>query len=187
MRLSIRSLLRFVAAAGASTVFALASAVAAGAEELARRELLDGRVSLLVPTSFELMSDEHLRTKYPSENRPAFVLTDASGLVNVAAGHTNFAISPEQLVAAHRGIEQSVRSQVPSAVWHRSEVLSKNGQPYLLLAHRSPGIDYDVENIMYVASVDGRLLTISFNCPANGEQQWLQHGQDIIDSIVVAE
>jgi hypothetical protein len=166
---------------------AVASAVAAGAEELARREILDSKVSLLVPTSFEVMSDERLRTKYPSAHRPAFVLTDATGAVNVAAGHSDFAISPEQLVAAHRGIEQSVRSQVPTAVWHRSEVLSKNGQPYLLLAHRSPGLDYDVENIMYVASVDGRLLTISFNCPAKDEQQWLQRGHAIIDSIEVAE
>jgi hypothetical protein len=166
---------------------ALASALPAGAQEFARREILDGRVSLLVPASFEPMSEEALRTKYPSQHRPAYVLTDATGAVNVAAGHSNFAVSPEQLVAAHKGIEQSVRSQVPTAVWHRSEVLSKNGRPYLLFAHRSPGLDDDVENIMYIASVDGRLLTISFNCPAKADQQWLQYGQAIIDSIVIAE
>lgn len=165
----------------------LASADAAAGEQLARRDILEGRVSLLLPTSFERMPDERLRAKYPSAHRPAFVFTDATGAVKVAARHSGLAITPQELVQVQRDIEHSVQTQAPATVWLQSEALSKDGHSYLLLAYQSPGVDADVQNIMYVASVDGRLLTISFNCPVKGVEQWLHHGQEIIESIVVAE
>jgi hypothetical protein len=166
---------------------ALASAASVAAEELARRDILYGAVSLLLPTSFELMSEERLRAKYPSAYGPQFVFTDPTGSINVAIGHLTLQITPEEIVEAHRGIEQSVRSQVPTAVWQQSEAVLNDGQPHLLLAYQSPGIDVDVQNIQYITSLDGRLLTIAFNCPVKSADQWLQSGRDIIGSIVVAK
>ena len=165
----------------------IAGAAPVMAEELVLREFYDGSVTLLLPVSFQPMSEEMLRFKYPSERRPSIVYTDPKGAVNVALNHTNDKIPKDAIAETHKIMEQGFRNLYPSATWNRSEVLSKSGRSYFIMDLRTPAIDTEVRNIMFGSSLDGRLMQVSFNCTRELEPSWGEYGQRIIESVMLRE
>lgn len=163
------------------------ASTAAGEPVLKERILLAGRLSVLVPESFFQMSDEMLRLKYPSERRPAIVLTNPEGSVNVAVNHTDNALQPAQLPEAHVAMEQMFRNLHPSAAWNRSEIVSIKGRRFFVLDLVTPAIDTKVRNIMAGTSLEGRFLIVTFNCTRELEPEWGDAGRRIIESVSLAD
>jgi len=163
-------------------LLALAAVSATATPNLAKRALLDGKLSLLVPASFKHMSEEMLRVKYPSERRPTTVLTNPEGTVNVAVNHTQNSLRPAQLSEAHAAMDQMFRNMYPSAKWNQSEVVTINGRQFFVLDLRTPAIDTEIRNIMGGTSLDGRFLIITFNCTRELEPEWEAAGRRIIES-----
>ena len=156
---------------------------AASGPTLTERNLLRGKLTLLVPQSFTQMSKEMLRYKYPNERRPTTVLTNADGTVNVAVNHTHNNLRMAQLHEAHAAMERMLRNSYPSAKWNRSEIVSINGQQFFILDLRTPAIDTEVRNIMAGTSLQGRFLIITFNCTRELESEWAGVGLRIINSV----
>ncbi len=96
---------------------------AAGAAQLAPRTVLGGKVTLLLPVTFEVMGEEMMRFKYPTERRPTLVFTNPDGSVNVAFNHTDYAIRPDEIPAVLDATVRMIRNLYPSAQWYRSELL----------------------------------------------------------------
>lgn len=61
-----------------------------GGEEvvLKEKQLLDNKVSMLLPQDFVIMSEEVAKTKYPNENRTPIIYTNEATTINVALSHT---------------------------------------------------------------------------------------------------
>jgi len=154
---------------------------------LAERALLDGAVSVLIPESFSLMSEELLRLKYPSERRPTVVFSNERGSVNLAANLTANAVRPEQIVELHKAMEGTFKNLYPSATWYRSEVITQDGRRYFVLDLLTPAIDTQIRNIMYGTSFKGRLLMFSFNVTRELEKSWLEVGQRMLSSVRIRE
>ena len=144
---------------------------------------LGGKVRLLIPKTFQLMSEEMLKIKYPTERRPNIVYTNESGSVNVALNYTKNRMPAGQLAAFHKSMETALKKLHPSAEWFRSEVAKINGREFMVLELRTPAIDTEVRNIMLGTSVDDRLLLISFNVVKELEGEWLPAGNKIVESI----
>jgi hypothetical protein len=157
------------------------------AEELAlaQQSVLDGRVSLLIPATFKPMSEEMLRTKYPSERRPTLVFTNERGTVNIALNHAKGHMPANQLAAFHASMEGSFKKLYPSAEWFRSEVRKINGRDFFVMELRTPAIDTEIRNIMLGTSLEDRLLLISFNVTTELEGEWLPTANRIIESVRV--
>ncbi|HEX6850611.1 MAG TPA: hypothetical protein VF139_04330 [Candidatus Polarisedimenticolaceae bacterium] len=171
-----------------SLLLVLGFAVPAGARAesaLATRSLLDGKVEMLVPTSFQPMPEAQLKLKYPAEQRPTFVLSNETGSVSLALNHTPNAMPPEELDAAHAYFDGSFRKLYPSAVWFRSEVTTLAGRRCILLDLRTPALDTDVRNVMLGASLEGRLLLLSVNVTKELEGEWMETIHRMIQSVVV--
>src|SRR5262245_8646565 len=64
---------------------------------LTEKALFDGAVTVLIPETFTLMSEELLRLKYPNERRPTVVFSNERGSVNLAANFTTNPVQPEQI------------------------------------------------------------------------------------------
>lgn len=58
---------------------------------------LSNKVELLIPDDFDVMSEDMMKTKYPSENRPQIVYTNESGSINVAFHYTESTASSSEL------------------------------------------------------------------------------------------
>lgn len=155
--------------------------------ELVEHTALGGRVRLLAPAGFGLMREEMIQRKYPTQQRPTEVLSDERGTVNVALGHSQAVVTPQQIPVIHPAMEARIRSTYPSARWNRSEVVERDGRSYVYMDFWSPTADGEVRNIMVATSVDGRLLVVSFNATRELEAEWGPLGERIMGSIRVVE
>ena len=133
------------------------------------------------------MSEEMLVVKYPSERRPALVLTNEEGSVNIAFNHTASALAPEQLEEAWKAMDQMFRGNYPGAEWFRSEITEIKGRPWFVLELRTPAADTDIRNLMLGTSLDGRLLIVAVNMTKGLEQEWLPLAQQIVESIEITD
>ena len=157
------------------------------AQELSKLELLDGRVQMLMPDSFAVMSEELLRLKYPNENRPTIVYTNSDGTINIAVNHPDSEIPNDAVGALRDQIVTSFKNLYPSAVWYRDEMASVDGRNYFVIELTTPAVDTEIRNIMYFSSLNDRLLGISFNCTVEHEQEWAEIGKRVIDSISIVQ
>lgn len=167
--------------------FVILAPLNASSQELAPRTFFDGQLTMLIPVGFEPMSEELLSFKYPHERRPTLVFTNPSGSVNVALNHTQNRMLDDQVPEFHPVMDLMFRRLYPSAEWNRSEAGERNGMRYSTLDLITPAIDTEIRNIMLAVSLDDRLLLVSFNCTRELEAQWAPLGQQIIDSISIAQ
>jgi hypothetical protein len=166
-----------------AALIAVVASAATAAPQLARKSVLNGKVSLLVPTGFKPMDKEMLAFKYPSERRPPLVFTNEKGSVNVAINHTAGRVPPGQLRELHRQLEAGLRQQQPSAEWIRSEVTQINGRGFVVVETRTQAADTKVRNMMLATPYESRLLLISFNTTQDLESEWAPVGRRIINSV----
>jgi hypothetical protein len=152
---------------------------------LARTEVLGGRVSILLPSGFKLMSPDALARKYPNANRPSAAYTNEAMNVNVTLGHTAHRVTAAQLAPAFEQMVAGFRTTYPTATWFRSGMRDINGRRFFVMEIRTPAADTEVRNIMVGTSLDDRLLMITFNATKALEQEWMPVGNRIIESIRV--
>lgn len=157
----------------------------AAAPPLQVETLMDGKLSLLLPTNFAPLSAERLARKYPRQQPPQLAYSNPETTVNVAVAHTPHPVPPEQLAAAYSHPERGVKSSVPTAKWYQSRMTTINGRAFFLMEFQSPAADVAVRNIMVGTSLDGRLLIVSFNTTEPLEKEWMPVGRKIIQSIEV--
>lgn len=155
------------------------------AEELVGITALDGKVSLLAPAGFQPMPQEKLEFKYPASRRPTEVLSNESGSVTLAFRHADTRLNPAQVREAHTAISRMFHNLYPSAEWIRDEVIAQNGDTFMVMELTTPAIDTTIHNIIYGASVDGRLLLIAFNVDVRQAKTWLSVGRRIMASIAL--
>lgn len=151
------------------------------------KSAINGKLSLLIPEEFTVMSEEMLSLKYPSSRRPTLVYTNEAGSVNVAINHTQDRMPPASIAAFHRQMDGTFRSLYPSAQWFDSRMTQINGRSWMLLHFRTPAIDTEVRNLMVGTSLDGRLLIVSANITRELEDQWLAPAEAIIQSVRINE
>jgi hypothetical protein len=169
---------------GIKTVLAAAVALGMGAaqaaEPLQSRELLDGKVTMLVPAGLQPMSDAAKKERYPGRNAPAYVLTNADSSVNVAFDHKQMPIEPGRI----GDLEAPIRQQMSSSRINSTGVRRINGADILV-------IDVDVDlpdggklhNLLTMTSYQGRLLAITYNCLLDHDPGCAALGPKMIESI----
>ena len=154
-------------------------------EALVRRELVNGRVSLLVPSDFIRLDEELLRVKYPMENRPEFAFSNAKGSINITFALKPNALAPNEIEKALKGTSRGFHNLFPSATWYREETVKINGRDFFIVEVTTPSLTGNIRNIIAGTSVDGRLMMFGFNCTVDNEHDWAPIGAKIIESIQI--
>ena len=153
--------------------------------ELENRKVLGGKVEILLPKEFEVMSEDMMKLKYPSERRPTLVYTDKTGGVNVAFNHTENKASQQQIDVFKESFVSTFKNLYPSAEWKGTGVTEINGRKVGYLELVTPAIDTKIYNLMFFTDLDGRLLLCTFNCVAKKEKDWLEPAKQIMNSLKV--
>ena len=153
--------------------------------ELETKTLLEDRIELKVPVDFQIMSDQLMKVKYPSENRPNLIYTDESGGINVALSLTENSASQDIIPAYADNFVQTFKNLYPSAEWKDSGVKEINGLQVGFLELVTPAIDVEIYNLMFFTELDGRLLICTFNCTRPSIDEWSPIAKEIMNSIKV--
>ncbi|MBL6445375.1 hypothetical protein JMN32_03595 [Fulvivirga sp. 29W222] len=154
---------------------------------LVLKSLIGGKVEMLMPEDFELMSETMLNQKYPSSNRPTIVYTNPEGSVNMVVNHTWNKISLNQLPEAIPTFSNQFEKLYPNIKWYRKELVKLNERDFVVLEFISPALDTDIYNLMFVTELEGRLLMFSFNCTKDQEIAWKMTANKMMRSVRIED
>jgi hypothetical protein len=152
---------------------------------LEKRKILNDKVEILIPQEFEVMSEEMMKFKYPSERRPTLVYTDKTGGINVAFNHTANKASQQQIEAFKDSFVSTFKNLYPSAEWKGTGVKEINGRKVGYIELMTPAIDTKIYNLMFFTDLDGTLLLCTFNCVDKKQKDWVGPAKQIMNSLTV--
>lgn len=150
---------------------------------LETKSVFNGKVSLLIPKDFTVMSDAAREAKYPAAQRPALAFTNMAGTVNVAFSHTQTPMTAAQLPGAVSQLEGTSRKLVPASDWIRTETPTIAREKWFTFEFRSKAIDMTIRNLLAGTSLDNRLFLVTINVPEADEQFWMPVATTIVQSL----
>ncbi|CAM5781063.1 MULTISPECIES: hypothetical protein [Brevibacillus] len=154
-------------------------------DKLELKKVLSDKVEILIPKGFDIMSEEMAKVKYPSENRPTLIYTDAEGSINVAFNHTATPIQDGQIKELKDQMKQMFEGLYPDATWYKDEVTQINGKNVGYFELLTPAADTKVYNLIFFTELDGKLLMTTFNCTEQQMDEWKPLAQQILQSYKV--
>ena len=156
-----------------------------GKIELELKSLLSDKVELKIPKKFNIMPEELMKLKYPSERRPTLVYSNESGGINVALNLTQSKASQDLIEPYVENFVNTFKKMYPSAEWKGSGVKEINGQKVGYLKLITPAIDTKIYNVMFFTDMEGKLLLSTFNCTENSITEWEQTADEIMNSLKI--
>ena len=153
--------------------------------DLQTKLLLNEKVELKVPKDFEIMNDEMMKLKYPSERRPTLVYTNKSGGINVALNLTKNKANQDLIAPYKDNFVTTFKNMYPSAEWKESGVKEINGRKVGFLELITPAIDTKIYNLMFFTDLDGQLLLCTFNCTEKSIKEWEPTAKEIMKSLKI--
>jgi len=149
---------------------------------LIKTAVYSGKVKVFIPDSFSVMTEEMLKLKYPTDNRPTLVYTNESGSVNIVFNHTQNRIKKADYPEFIESFKAALANQYPTAQFYRTGIETINGNSVGIIELITPAIDTDIYNLMWFAELDGRILLISFNCTIDQKDDWIEAANFILES-----
>jgi hypothetical protein len=147
--------------------------------------ILSDSVTLLIPTSFNIMSEDMAKIKYPMENRPTLIYTNDTGSINIAFQYTQSQASSSDIQEITDALKANFEHLYPSAQWYTSEVKRINDKDIGVLELLTPAVDTEIFNLMWFTDLDGKLLIATFNCTESQMDDWKPIGEAILSSFTL--
>jgi len=153
------------------------------APSLAVKSVLDGKVNILIPSTFTVMKEDMLKLKYPTQNRPALVYTNEAGSINVAFTHSTSNATQKDIPEMKNVFMNLFKSIHKSATWYGDGVATVNGRKVGYLEFLSQAADTKIYNLIFFTDCEGRVLLCSFNCKESQMKSWAPVGKKIMSSL----
>ncbi len=153
--------------------------------ELELKSLLNDKVELKIPMDFQIMTEEMMKLKYPSERRPTLIYTNESGGINVALNLTQNQATQDMISPYHDNFVNSFKKLYPSADWKDTGIKEINGKQVGYLEFVTPAIDTEIYNLMFFTDLEGQLLLCTFNCTKKSIDDWSPIAHEIMNSLKV--
>jgi len=153
--------------------------------ELENRFLLNNKVQILLPKSFDTMPEDMVKVKYPGEQRPTLVFSDESTEVNFALNHTSSKASQAVLEKYREVFVETFKKSFPSAEWEDNGIKMINGKKVGFLKLVSQAIDTKIYNLLFFTDLDGKLIIFTFNCTIEKKAEWAETAEKIFNSLKI--
>ncbi|RTQ46322.1 hypothetical protein EJV47_22620 [Hymenobacter gummosus] len=154
--------------------------------KLAVRKVLGGRARLLLPVDFQPLDRAALEVKYPRDDRPQEVYSDAAISVNLAFQQKPVALTQAQITPAlAEQLLTSIRRGFPTAKDYGHGVKTINGRKVAYLEVLTQATDTKVYNLMFVTDVNGRAAIATFNCTEDQVKRWQPVARQMLNPLQV--
>ncbi len=135
---------------------------------------LDGAVNMEIPKGFSPMDADTVALKYPGDQPPEVVFTDATTKINIALGARPVGgagvISAEVLAT----VAGSMEAEPTILEMETAELREVGGQQVMYLEFLSDALessDYDIRNVMLMAQPGTDLIVLNLNCTTDLAEQ----------------
>lgn len=150
--------------------------------QLTNKTILSNSLKIKLPVDFVLMDEQTASKKYPVNNKPTEVYTNAEATVNIAFKKTDKALKEEKVLAEGKQLETQLL-QNNSLQKINSTSIKTTTNNIFIISFYSNAIDTKIYNVMFVFSLKGKMIMGSFNCTYLLQSQWENKVTEIIKSI----
>jgi len=173
--------------------------------DLVRRELVNGHVSILIPSDLAVTGDAVTMASEIAGEGDGIAVSNAASTVRIQVifmkteapdGSDRREFFGEQEIHAHlkapmkqtvQLVMNGVKSAYPTAAWLQDEVVTINGHEFFVLDCRLPGGNAQARTTVAATPLEGGMLVVGFSCATEMESLWAPVGRRVIDSVVLKE
>jgi len=152
-------------------------------DSLVIKNVLNGKMKILIPSDFFLMDIEKKRAKYPFLNERTTIYSNREASVNISFDLTDHMGNEKDLPEIKKILDKQYN--ISSIDFEKSEIQRINGKDFVLLEFVSNAIDTRVYNIMFLTISEGHIVMGAFNCTEMLRQKWESIGKEIIRGIQI--
>ena len=153
--------------------------------EFEEKSLLDGRVMIRIPKSFEVMSPEIASIKYPYEMKPSPIFTNETATRNISFNYTDTDIIEKDIGEFKDSMKLVMERVYPMATWLEDGVKEVSGRNIGYFEFISQALDANLYNLMYFAAADRKVLVCSVNCIEDEIRNWMPVAKGIMCSLKI--
>ncbi|WP_124065065.1 hypothetical protein [Clostridium sp. E02] len=141
--------------------------------DVEEKEIMDGSLSMIMPTDFELMDEELAEIKYPGEDRPDYIYSGEDTTVNLTfTMEESGQIDNDEVEEAKNILEKQIGRLYPSSKIEDSQTIQAGEKNISFFGFDVPLLDGKVYNLMFFMEYRGSLLMGAFNCSIHQKKQW---------------
>ena len=145
------------------------------------KNLYEDKVKIILPKNFDLMSDELLNTKYPSNEELDYVYTSEDTTVNFNFSLEEGEILNEEVEEIRDIILNEFRRIYPYSKMKDIKIIEKENKKIGTFSFIANVIDGELFNKMYFIPLKMGLLMLTFSCDIFQKKEW----ENILDDIIL--
>lgn len=144
-------------------------------------QVLDDKVSVILPEGFTDMPYEIAKMKYPSEQRPQIIKTSDDGTVNFTFSLYDVDFNENQIEDALGQFKGVIRKVNPAFIFYDFTVETEKALGWF--DFKSYGLDEQIYNVVYLTPIEGKLMHGIFNCLYRDILEWKEAVRQIMMSV----
>ena len=172
---------------GTAVVTAAVSADEVAQVSMVRRTFLNGRVSMLVPQDFRVLSPAEIRRSYLGNDRPDVVIADPGRAISIVFKHTALPIKAGGLQEFLGRLRKGLPKRQPKARIIRLAMAKWGGRSFMLAFLERPAPSRRggrrIDSYTVGTALSGDLLLIAFNSDVAKRPLWSAVRDRMIRSI----
>lgn len=149
---------------------------------LAPVSLFDGKFQLLVPQTFRPMSDDAIRSRFPSGSRPDAMFESADGNVFIVVVLLTDPLIPSKVEAAFPAAKRALAATYPDCPTRIETLAVLDGRTWMRF-----DLDGDKRAMIAMTSLDGRQLRVETIFLEKPEQKWVDVTRKMWETAVIAD
>lgn len=151
-----------------------------------RFNLLGNKFSVMLPSTFSIMPLHLAEIKYPSVQRPKEIWSSPDTETNFGISHLDVEVKPEEVIETTKEAKMILQKTNPHMEFYKSGFEELPDCKLAWFDYKSFGIGQDMYNIMFISSVEGKMLHGVFVCLFDELETWSDIALKIVQSIKVA-
>lgn len=148
---------------------------------LEEKKLYEGKLKIILPKDFDLMSDDLLNSKYPSNEELDYVYTSEDTTVNFNFSLEEGEVLNEEVEEIRDIILNEFRRMYPHSKMEDIKIIEKEDKKIGTFSFIANVIDGELFNKMYFIPLKMGLLILTFSCDIFQKKEW----ENILDDIIL--
>lgn len=152
--------------------------------EFCEKRLFEDKVGVVLPISFEEMTIEEAKKKYPSEQRPQIIMTNLDATINFAFNLVKLNMETDKMEGAVQDFALVMKRLYPTNICLNIEAVQGIQLPYAFIEFTSMAVNANLYNMVMIMPIGDELLMLLFNCPFDQRGEWTHCLTQIREGIV---
>lgn len=151
--------------------------------EFEETEFFDGKINMYIPNTFEDMSLEAKKLKYPSENRPDIIKSNENGSIAVTFKLIDSYLTDEQIEELKDTMKIINNRLNPANIYFDEGILEVDEKKIGYFDFKSSAIDDFLYNFIFLFELQEKTIMGTFSCSYSEYDEWKDIVVEMVNTI----